>query len=67
MITAQKYYYNGSTFLFSCSDGKVMDDEGAEWVSEWYRGNRYFRRMGSTKRISAKTVKKECKPCNVIL
>ena len=37
MITAQNTITTEATFLFSCSDGKVMDDEGAEWVSEWYR------------------------------
>ena len=61
MITAQ------NTITHSCSvvpDSKVMDDEGAEWVSRWYRGNRYFGRMGINQTdFHKKTVKKECKPC----
>lgn len=67
MITAQKYYYNGSLFLFSCSDGKVRDDDGYEWVKEWYRGNIYFRKKKCNIRISLKTINKSSCSCMVII
>lgn len=62
-----RYCNVGEFILFSCLDGLVRDQDGATWKKVVYRNSVYFRKTGTSTRVSRKTLRASARECNVIL